>query len=189
MKYLSKNEKVLVIIGPSGSGKSSVVQELVKNGIISVTPSWTTRPPRPSELIYCPEHVFVSEEEYLQADKDGKFIIKLVPFGLPYQYGLVRLPASSEIPAVMLRAEVVQEFCKLYPKSIIYQIEDTKERVSSRLKLREEQGEQTGDRVDRYDQEVLAGAKLASRIFKNHHNLNELIQEVVKAISKDFGVV
>lgn len=57
---------VLVVIGPSGSGKSSLVQALAKTGEIAVHPTWTTRPPRADECEGCVEHRFFSEQAFAE---------------------------------------------------------------------------------------------------------------------------
>lgn len=66
--------KLIVISGPSGSGKGSVIRELLKkdkNLVLSV--SMTTRAPRPGETDGV-EYCFVSKEEFEKEIRDGNLI-------------------------------------------------------------------------------------------------------------------
>src|SRR6476660_9759614 len=42
-------QSLLVFIGPSGSGKSTIVRTLVERRVVTVHPTWTTRPRRADE--------------------------------------------------------------------------------------------------------------------------------------------
>ena len=79
---------LLVFIGPSGTGKSSVVRGLADRGVVTVHPTWTTRPRRRDELAGSVEHHFVSEAEFLRRRDDGFFLHSVQMFGMPYWYGL-----------------------------------------------------------------------------------------------------
>ena len=55
---------VIVLIGPSGVGKDSVIDRLVEDGVALVRPAtMTTRDPRPGE-VEGTHHYFVSREEF-----------------------------------------------------------------------------------------------------------------------------
>lgn len=64
MNYSPENMKykpIVLIVGKSGSGKSSLVEGLEKNYGFKAIPSYTTRPPRtPDEK----GHTFVTDEEF-----------------------------------------------------------------------------------------------------------------------------
>src|SRR3954447_16585781 len=96
-------------IGPSGSGKSTVVRELAARGLVTVHPTWTTRPRRADERQGSLEHRFVSDDEFDELCRRGFFIETVSLFGLPFRYGLPPLDGDSAGPggpvdAVMLRA-------------------------------------------------------------------------------------
>src|SRR3954451_2133494 len=101
---------VVVFIGPSGSGKSTVVRELADRGLVTVHPTWTTRPRRQDEQAGSLEHRFVSDAEFDRLCERGFFLETVTLFGLPYRYGLppVGSPrATGALDAVMLRAPLV----------------------------------------------------------------------------------
>ncbi len=187
MSALEATEKLLVIIGPSASGKSSTVKTLVSRNVIKVTPSWTTRPMRDDDIDSV-EHVFVSEDEFLAMQNNGRFLRTVQLFNLPYHYGLpsVSRPPHGVVPTVMLRAPLVKMVTKFYPRVTVYQIADTKEKVAARLAIRTAAGEQQGSRLDDYDRELELGRTIASRNFINRGSLDVLADEITSALSKDF---
>lgn len=189
--YLDSKERILVVIGPSGSGKSSVIGELHDRGIVAVTPSWTTRPPRQEEAERSVEHVFVDSEEFGDKEREGYFLRTVALFGLPHKYGLPRIkrPSAGRIPTVMLRAPVMSMVPEFYPNTVVYQIEDTADRVRRRLAGRESRGERLGTRMADYRKEVDLGRDLAARTFVNSGSVTELADQVSRALEKDFGAV
>src|SRR5262245_1486755 len=104
---------VLVLVGPSGAGKSVLAAALARLGVVTVHPTWTTRPPRPGEAAGgCPEHRFVSDRQFDRLVESGFFCDVARPFGGAHRYGLPRLPhrpagpaaTVERIEAVLLRA-------------------------------------------------------------------------------------
>jgi len=188
MPQLKADEKLLVIIGPSGSGKSSAIQQLAREGMLEVTPSWTTRPPRPGELESGLEHRFVSDETLDERKANGYFLEVVEMFGLPFRYALPHVESTKPkaIPTVMLRAQLLPLLKKHYSNLVIYELEDVRERVTARLKERSEQGEALGSRLEDYDTEVTAGHKLANRVIVNSADLEEFVATLKQAVQEDF---
>ena len=186
-QYLKTNDHLLVIIGPSGSGKSTAIRILASLELVEVTPSWTTRPPRPNETDESIEHVFVSTADFWRKEKDGFFIETAKMFDLPYLYGLPRVafPQSGRIPTIMLRATLLPLVAKHYKKAEIYHIEDSVPRIEKRLIRRESAGETTGSRLANVKAEIKAGRKLADRIFVNG-NIAPLVESIKKSLQNDF---
>lgn len=182
------SRELLVIIGPSGSGKSTIAQRLVDAGVIQVLPSWTTRPRRKGEK-NAVEHVFVGERQFRQLKEEGFFIHTVKLFGLPYEYGLPRISQRSKdgVMTVLLRARLVTALQRVYPECLVYQIEDSFERIKPRLQKRESSGEAQGSRLIDYEKELADGRKLAHRVFVNNRGKNDVVSEIAAAIKIDFG--
>src|SRR5262245_1110257 len=100
---------VVAIIGGSGSGKSSVVRELHRRGLVNVHPTWTTRPRRGDETGGSLEHRFVTDKGFDRLEADGCFCDTVAMFGLPYRYGLParRRRVPGRVDVVMVRAQLV----------------------------------------------------------------------------------
>ena len=179
--------KVLVIIGPSGTGKSSVVGKLVDKGVVEITPSWTTRPPRHSESANNFEHQFVSKAEFKRKEEQGYFLDTVELFGLPYEYGMPKVNfETAKVPLIMLRAPLVSLLKKYYPDHIVYQIETPYEEVKKRLETREFLGDKIGSRLDQFNEELDLGRQLADKIFINE-NIQETSDAIQISIKEDFS--
>ncbi len=190
--------KVLVVIGPSASGKSTVVRELARRGRIAVTPSWTTRPRRADEHGDTLEHRFVSEEEFDRLERQRFFLDVVRMFGLPYRYGLPPVDAPREglrgpnavvarVPTVMVRAPLMDLVDRHFPEHVVYQVEDGYDRVRARLQERGVGASELGDRLDGYHREVAAGRVVATRTFQNRGSILDLVDAVEAALAEDFA--
>jgi ribose 1,5-bisphosphokinase PhnN len=182
---------VVVFIGPSGSGKSSVVRHLHHRGVLRVHPTWTTRPRRSDETTGSVEHRFVSDAAFDALCRDGFFLETGAMFGLPYRYGLPRMPErrrpdrSRPADAVMLRAPVLPRFSELVPHRVVYQIDDLPQRVAGRLQARAYPPAELQARLDDNRNEVAAGRRIADRIFLNAGPVGELADRVAAALVTD----
>lgn len=65
--------KFIIISGPSGVGKDTICEELVKRGIGKYSVSMTTRKKRPSEIDNV-SYFFVTKEEFEQHIKEDYFL-------------------------------------------------------------------------------------------------------------------
>ena len=178
---------VLVVIGPSASGKSMVVRELHRRGLVRVHPTWTTRRPRHDELAGSPEHRFVSDEVFDDLVAHGYFVDTVTLFGLPHRYGLppVAVSTSGPIDAVMLRAPLVARFARLVPDHVVYQIESDPDQARERLLDRGCIGAELAGRLVDNNREITCGRRIADRIFVNDGTIDELVDEVVAALATD----
>lgn len=177
--------RVLCIIGPSASGKSTIVNQLSHKGVVTITASITDRPKRTNELSI--EHQFVTAKRFTELADDGQLLGVVQPFGLPFRYGLpVIIETNVAVPLVMLRAPFVAEFKQHYPDSVIYQIEAPYTFVELQLQKRGEPD--IGTRLSDYDKEVTTGRTLAQRIIVNTGQpLDEIVDEIASYIRQDFN--
>ncbi len=71
---MSKQGILIVLSGPSGAGKGTICQELIrKNKSIHLSISVTTRPPRPGE-VHGKNYFFISREEFQQLVDNDQLI-------------------------------------------------------------------------------------------------------------------
>jgi guanylate kinase len=183
----STGRPVLVFIGPSASGKSSVVRQLHEAGVVTVHPTWTTRPRRIDESEGSLEHRFVSPAAFDELSAQGFFLDTVMMFGLPYWYGLpaLRLSDSGPVDAVMLRAPLIARFAQVVRRHLVYQIEDRADRTRARLIARGCQASELAARIDDNRKEIAAGRHLADRVFVNDGSLTDLVDKIASALGAD----
>lgn len=176
-------ESVLAIIGPSAAGKSTIAQELQRQGLIKLTPTVTDRPRRSGEAAI--EHAFVSPAEFDARAAAGDFLEVVQPFQLPYRYGAPPIRACpGRVPALMLRVEFLSLLLRHYPDHKVYQIEAPKELVARRLGRRLTD---PGTRLEQYQREVEAGRARADRRFVNDSpSIDPAVAAIRRALAEDF---
>jgi guanylate kinase len=188
MSYLDSSETLLVLIGPSAVGKTTIAERLSSQGLLLITPSWTTRHPRAGERSDF-EHVFCDAETFESKFAAGFFIDTAKPFNDDSCYGLPHIvkPDAKQVPAILLRAMVLPKLFKHYRQPIIYQIESPKVQVEQRLKERAALGANNADRLTLYDQEIQLGRQAAKRCFVNT-DLDTLELAIKTALFEDFTI-
>jgi guanylate kinase len=180
---------VLVVIGPSASGKSAVVRELAHRGVVHVHPTWTTRARRPNEQAGAVEHRFVTDEVFDELDAAGFFLGTVALPGLPFRYALPRpsLRADGPVDTIMARAPFIELFAEYFPHRLVYQIEDTRTRAAARLRTRGTSVEEVAARLANHDAEIDAGRAIAARVFTNDGALDSLVDAIANALNADLG--
>ncbi|MGI9079684.1 MAG: hypothetical protein ACR2GF_02475 [Acidimicrobiales bacterium] len=181
---------ILAFLGPSASGKSSVVRELERRGVVTVTPSWTTRPRRGDEADGTIEHRFVTDGEFDELIDAGYFLEVVTLFGLPYRYGLPTVdPAlGRRASAIMVRAPLMPLVARHFPEHVAYQIEIPREQARRRLLAREVDAPTVDARLRGFDDETVLGRASAHRVFVNTSSIDNLVTSVQSAIEEDFAV-
>ncbi len=188
MKYLTSSAPLLIFIGPSGTGKSTIIQELIETNVIELTPTWTDRPRRDGEAEI--EHVFVTPQVLNKKFKEEYFAHPPIQlFGLPYKYAApkIPIPKPGKIPSLMSRVMAMPLSDRLYPNRIVYQIEAPKKVANARLMERQDLN--FGTRISDYDKEISQGREFATRIFVNDGDLHKVVDEIITAIGNDFPSV
>jgi len=168
---------LLVLIGPSGSGKSSAVRILAERGLLRVHPTWTTRPRRSDEREGSPEHRFVDDHEFDALAAAGAFLDTASLFGLPHRYGLppIRRSTDGRVDTVMLRAPLVERFRRAVEDPVVVvQIEGDRQRSADRLRRRAGSPQELRNRLHDNDLELAAGRLVADRVLVNDASLDEL---------------
>ncbi|HEX6678257.1 MAG TPA: hypothetical protein VF486_24975 [Actinomycetes bacterium] len=179
---------LLVVIGPSASGKSSLVRELRRRRVIRAHPTWTTRPRRNDEHGGTLDHRFVSDAEFDELCARRRFLVTAALPGLPYRYGLAPLPAGpGPVHAVIVRAPFVEILGRLFPDQLVYQLEDTAQRSLQRLLLRGCPPSELAARLDGRHRELTDGRRVAHRVIVNDRSLPALADAAAAALRLDLA--
>ena len=188
VEILPMSRPVLVVIGPSASGKSTAVRELARRGILRVHPTWTTRARRADEVEGALEHRFVSDDLFDELEAYDFFLGTVSLPGLSFRYGLPRPSLLDDGPAdtIMARAPFIDLFADYFPNRIVYQVEDSIERAYARLVERGSSADEINARLVGHSDEIDAGHRIAQRVFVNA-DFDALVSEMARAIEADFA--
>jgi guanylate kinase len=181
---------VLVVIGPSASGKSTSVRELDRRGVLRVHPTWTTRARRPDEVDGALEHRFVTDQVFDELETAGFFLGTVQLSGLPARYAIPRpsLADTGPVDTIMARAPFIELFAAYFPHRLVYQIEDTADRARARLVARGSDAHEIEARLAGHDAEIAAGRAIARRAFTNDGDLDGLVAAISDALAADYGL-
>jgi guanylate kinase len=144
---------VVVVSGPSGAGKTSVMQCVFDQCPVPLarSVSATTRPPRPGEIDGVDYH-FLADSEFQSLRKGGEFVECFEVFAQGYWYGTLREAISTGLQSgkwVVLEIDVqgAMTVMRQYPDAItIFLQPSSVEELERRLRGR---GTETEDAIQR----------------------------------------
>jgi guanylate kinase len=93
---LDARSPLFIISGPSGAGKGTALDWMVLSGLVRRVPTYTTRPPRPTERNGI-EYNFVSDEAFTKLREEGQ-LIEYTRTYLDSYYGSPRELLDSQDP-------------------------------------------------------------------------------------------
>ena len=168
-----------------------MARRLHREGVVTVHPTWTTRPSRADEPTDTVEHRFVSDAAFDEIADAGGFAAVVTPFGLPYRYGLPRpvLSAHGPIDAFIVRAPFVGLLRDVVPTLVVYRIEVDASAARERLQLRGRPPSETVARSCDNEIELAVGARVADRVFGNRSSIDDLVNAVRAALRVDVRAV
>ncbi|HKC77187.1 MAG TPA: guanylate kinase [Gaiellaceae bacterium] len=150
---MERTPTVLVVTGPSGAGKGTLIRELVERVPgIEVTVSATTRPQRPGEEDGR-EYWFLSDREFLARVERDEFL-EYVEYVSGRRYGtlrseLERIAGNGHVPLLELETEGALRVKDKVPGAVTIFISARVEELERRL--RERATESTGEIGERIE--------------------------------------
>ena len=178
-------KKLIIITGPSGVGKGTVVKELLdRNKDIWLSISATTRNPRVGEKDGL-NYYFISEERFKDMI-DKKEFLEWAQFAGNY-YGTPLSTVNEKIEkgfVVLLEIEVegAKQIKEKFPESLsIFLLPPSKEELEKRIRNRGTEKEEAIDRrLSRANYEI-ASSNQFDFVLTNH-DVDETVKEVFKII-------
>lgn len=178
-----KNNGMLVVLsGPAGSGKDTVISELFKSDFdITKSVSMTTRKPRDGETDGI-DYMFVSEDDFLDAVENGE-LLEYARYGVNY-YGTPKGPVDKwledgHIVILKIDVEGAGNIRKIYPDTVsIFIMPPSMQILEKRLR----------DRGSEDEEDVLRRLKIAFNEIERCRNeydyvvINDDLQDAVDDI-------
>ena len=178
---------MIIIFGKTASGKTTIVNELVKNHGFHQIVTYTTRPIRPGEKQDETYH-FISEEDFLSKIESGFFLeykVYNTAFGKWY-YGSAKedYKKADEKTLVILTPDGYKDFIKLLPEvpSTAIYIFSNRSTIKNRLKKRGDNDEEIVRRMSADEHDFADATLLADKVVYNNSDrgLDEVIQKVIQ---------
>ena len=186
---VQKRGKVVIISGPSGVGKGTLVKKLLNESsfplVLSV--SATTRTPRPGE-VNGREYWFISRDEFLEKRANGEFLESFEVYEGGALYGTLRETVETQIRQgkwVLLEIDVkgALSVMKELPDSLsIFILPPSLEALRERLLNRgTENGEDLAKRLEQAQEEISYNKYYKERIVND--NLDKAFEELVDTLA------
>ncbi|MGN0911349.1 MAG: guanylate kinase [Thermoguttaceae bacterium] len=186
---VQKRGKVVIISGPSGVGKGTLVKKLLNESsfplVLSV--SATTRSPRPGE-VNGREYWFISRDEFLKKRANGDFLESFEVYEGGALYGTLRETVETQIRQgkwVLLEIDVkgALSVMKELPDSLsIFILPPSLEALRERLLNRgTENGEDLARRLKQAEKEISYNKYYKERIVND--NLDKAFEELVETLA------
>ena len=187
----SKKDRIVIVSGPSGVGKSTICRGVVKRlNNVCVSVSVTTRPKDESE-VEGRDYWFISKEQFQQRINQGLLLEYAEVFG--HLYGTPKDKVDEALQAgkiIILEIDVqgAKQVKAIYPNAVmIFIFPPTQRELAERMNLRgREDAEAAEKRLDEADNEIAAAWQYYRHMVIND-NLDQAISEVVQIIQQSIG--
>ncbi|MCS7306300.1 MAG: guanylate kinase [Thermoguttaceae bacterium] len=184
--------KVVILSGPSGVGKNTVVERLlaVSGGLVERSVTATTRPPRPGEKNGV-DYYFLSPEEFSRARAEGAFLECFQVFGTGHWYGTLAADVGERLKKgiwVLLAIDVqgAMSLLEKFPEAVtIFLLPPSEQELERRLRQR-------GTETEAVIQHRLARAKQELALASQYHyqvvndDPDRAAQEILQILKNHF---
>lgn len=178
--------RLLVVAGPSGSGKSSVVKGLLEGLDVDFSVSVTTRLPRPGE-VHGEHYDFISRRDFETMIENGE-LLEWALYNNRF-YGTPSAPIEEALAAgrdVLLEIDIqgARQVREKRPDSVMFFISPPSlEELERRLRRRgDTSDEDIEDRLEIAESEMAEAPDLFDHVVVND-NLDDAIDEVARLIT------
>ena len=174
---------MIIIMGKSASGKTTVLNELVtKHGFNSVV-TYTNRPMREGEIADVTYH-YISKEEFLEKIKSGFFAEwkKYLVDDDVWYYGSAKkdLEKADKKSVIILTPDGVRDIKKNGIKGTVIYLYANLTTIRTRLKNRKDTNDRAEDRIERDLRDFKGAENLANRIVYN--NTEDKLEDIVNNV-------
>lgn len=183
--------RVVILSGPSGAGKTTIVERMIRESPVRLIKSIsaTTRSPRIGE-VHGEAYYFFSRDEFAQRQAAGEFLETAEVFGVGHWYGTLRSEVDRANAAggwslLEIDVEGALHVMELYPDAVtIFLKPPSLDVLEQRLRARNTDAEDIIQRrlekardelqfVERYRYQVV------------NHDLNQAVAEIVKILDAE----
>lgn len=179
---MSPGPLLIVVSGPGGVGKSTVVTRLVERyPELWLSRSWTTRKRRPGES--ADAYVFVSRDAFEERIVADGFLEHAEFLG--NYYGTPTLDEGLERDVILeIDVQGARQVVSREPDAVLLFLEaPSPQDQMQRLRRRGDPEEKVAQRVNKAAQEASAGRELGAQTIINH-NIDDTVEQMWNAIEK-----
>lgn len=172
---------IIVVSGPGGVGKSTIVEALVqRDDRLWLSRSWTTRERRPGEAEDA--YVFVTRAQFQQRIADNGFLEWTEFIGNMYGTPNPEAPAGRDI-VLEIEVDGASQVKKMHPDAmLLFVLPPTREEQRARLQGRGDVEQKVEQRLRKAEDEEPIGKALADFVLIND-DLNATIDEMLDLIN------
>jgi guanylate kinase len=172
---------IIVVSGPGGVGKSTIVEALVqRDERLWLSRSWTTRERRPGEAEDA--YVFVTRDQFQKRIADNGFLEWTEFIGNMYGTPNPEAPAGRDI-VLEIEVDGASQVKKMHPDAmLLFVLPPTREEQRARLQGRGDVEQKVEQRLRKAEDEEPIGKALADFVLIND-DLNATIDEMLELIN------
>ena len=190
-KQKTRKDKIVIISGPSGVGKSTICKEVVKRlDNVCLSTSVTTRPRAEAE-VDGQDYWFLSQQQFRKRINEGSLLEYAEVFG--HLYGTPKDKVEVALGAgktIILEIDVqgAREVKSVYPDAaMVFIFPPTEKELAQRIKNRGREGmEAVEERLEGADTEFAAAWQYYEHMVVND-DLEQVVKEIIQIIKQSSG--